>query len=270
MVALPPLHSQASVAPGREVLAPIDALRGLEQSRAGPGLDRAQAQQHPGRGARPEARAIAHLERALKFHIMAALADVGGAELLQLLGEHRGRARPAPSRSNSGRCRSRSGHIERARSSASVRACRLRLEIVPIELRMVREVAHQDPIDVRIERCGPRSPRERGELLLAARRAEIGPVIEDVQHIGAAQRRRARAAPRVRETARPSISATTGPSARARRAGSSGSLPTQAPLHLPTWCAKHEPSLSSSPRILRHSSRARRCRPSALRASFGE
>ena len=43
----------------REVLAPIEALESFEQSLGGPGLDRAEAEEHPGRGARPEARAVA-------------------------------------------------------------------------------------------------------------------------------------------------------------------------------------------------------------------
>ena len=46
--------------------------------------------QHAGRGARPQARPIAHLERALKFHIVAALTNVLGAELREFLGQHRG------------------------------------------------------------------------------------------------------------------------------------------------------------------------------------
>ncbi len=43
------------------------------------------------------------------------------------------------------------------------------------------EIAHQDPVNVRIERGRRLLRRERRQLLLAARRAEIAPVVEDVQ-----------------------------------------------------------------------------------------
>src|SRR6202021_170457 len=72
-----------------EVFAPIDASDSLVDALRTAGVDRSQAQQHAGRRTRPEAGAIAHLQRALKFHIVAALANVVGAELRQLLGQHR-------------------------------------------------------------------------------------------------------------------------------------------------------------------------------------
>ena len=74
----------------REMLAPIDALHGLKDALRAAGVDRTHAQQHTGRGARPQAGAIAHLERALEFHIMAAFAHLARAVLRQLLRQHRG------------------------------------------------------------------------------------------------------------------------------------------------------------------------------------
>jgi hypothetical protein len=77
---------------GRQVLAPVDALDGAYRLLSAAGVDRSQAQQHARRGARPQAGAIADLERALELHVVAALANVGRAELRELLGQHRGRA----------------------------------------------------------------------------------------------------------------------------------------------------------------------------------
>ena len=77
---------------GREMLAPVDAFDGFIDAFRAAGVDRSQAQQHAGGGSRPQAGTVAHLERALKLDVVAALADVGGAELRQFLGQHRRRA----------------------------------------------------------------------------------------------------------------------------------------------------------------------------------
>ena len=77
---------------GRQVFAPVDAFDGFVHRFRAAGIDRSQAQVHAGCGARPEAGSIPHLERALKFHIMTALANVVRAELREFLGQHRRRA----------------------------------------------------------------------------------------------------------------------------------------------------------------------------------
>ena len=118
----------------RQMFPPVDALDGLIHAFRTAGVDRSQAQQHAGRGARPQASAIAHLERALILHIVAALTNIVGAELREFLGQHRGgahRRRRDPiahvvvhvqivlPRIASPACPQETGHSARCRSSQS-------------------------------------------------------------------------------------------------------------------------------------------------------
>src|ERR1700693_3671401 len=54
-------------------------------------------------------------------------------------------------------------------------------QVEPIEFWVLGKIAHQNPVDVNVERSA-RSPRaEFGELLFGPCRAEIGPVVDDMQ-----------------------------------------------------------------------------------------
>ena len=46
---------------------------------------------------------------------------------------------------------------------------------------MVLEVSHENPVNLRIEDGGSRAPRQRRQLFLATRRADIGPVVQNVR-----------------------------------------------------------------------------------------
>ena len=166
---------------GREVAAPVDALRGLVQLPRGLGLDRAHAEQHPGRRARPQARPIADLERALEFHIMTALADVGCAELRQLLGKDGGRADRRRRNPVADICRSRSEHIERAVIEGIGPA--LHLEIMPIELRMVGEITDQHFVKLRIELPRAGSPASAASSSSLCAVPSMAPAIENVHYL---------------------------------------------------------------------------------------
>ena len=74
---------------GRQMFAPIDALDGLVDALGTRRIDGSQTQQHPGGGARPQACPVTDFERALKFYIVAALANIFGAKLGKFLGQHR-------------------------------------------------------------------------------------------------------------------------------------------------------------------------------------
>src|SRR5580658_9141626 len=72
-----------------QMFPPVDAIDGVVHAFRTAGVDRSQAEQYPGCGARPETGTIADLERALKFHVVAALTNIAGAELRQFLGQDR-------------------------------------------------------------------------------------------------------------------------------------------------------------------------------------
>src|SRR5580698_382481 len=55
------------------------------------------------------------------------------------------------------------------------------IEILPLELRMIRKIAHQDPVNLRIEPGGRRASGERLQLFLATGGTEIGPVVENMR-----------------------------------------------------------------------------------------
>src|SRR6266404_999755 len=68
-------------------------------------------------------------------------------------------------------------------------------EVEPIELWVLGEMAHQNPVDVDVEGSARFPEPKFGEFLLGPRRPEIGPMIDDVQ-VGALHVLR-QAAPRI-------------------------------------------------------------------------
>ena len=113
--------------------------------------------QHAGRGARPQAGAVADFERALELHIVTALADVASApNCASSSAKHRGRTQRARSRPSRGHCRSRCTALGTARANRCVG--------------VIREVSHQHLVHVDIE-AGVGSGRASvAELLFGARR----------------------------------------------------------------------------------------------------
>jgi hypothetical protein len=103
-------------------------------------IDLTEAEQYPRGAARPQAHAIANLQGALEFHVMAAFAYILGPELRQVPAPTPTPHPPARSRSNTVRCRSSEQ--------------RLLAQFLPVDLALIGKVAHQNLVDIRIER-GP-------------------------------------------------------------------------------------------------------------------
>src|SRR5271154_7181638 len=54
-------------------------------------------------------------------------------------------------------------------------------QVMPIEFRVVREIAHQNSVHVDVERDGPFLGAQGSQLLIGACRSQVGPVIDYMQ-----------------------------------------------------------------------------------------